>query len=199
MRRPRTPHHLRNRRGGLIGQPDRDRVAVVRDDIQHRQVQTTGGVERLPELALGGGAVAQRHICEFVAVGDTARKLGTAADITRRFCASDRRQTLAGGARRLTDDVESARTPMARHLTASRRGVVNGADGLEQHLLGRDTQRKDEGTVPVVRKEPVVAGPQMTGEAEQQRLVTGAGYLEERTILLAQRDLAIIEAARHER
>ena len=52
--------------------------------------------------------------------------------------------------------------------------------------------------VAVVGEEPVVAGPQMTGEAEQQRFVTCARYLEERAILLAQRDLAVVEAARHE-
>ena len=64
---------------------------------------------------------------------------------------------------------------------------------------GRDPEREHERAVAVVGEEPVVAGAQVTGEAEQQRLVTGARDLEERAVLLAQRDLAVVEAARHER
>ena len=88
---------------------------------------------------------------------------------------------------------------MARHLAPARRGVVGRADRLQQHLVGRDAERERERAVAVVGEEPVVAGAQVTGEAEQQRFVAGAGDLEERPALLAQRDLAVVETARDER
>ena len=44
--------------GGLDLDRDGDGVAVVLDHEDDRQLQVAGGVQRLPELALGGGAVA---------------------------------------------------------------------------------------------------------------------------------------------
>ena len=67
---------------------------------------------------------------------------------------------------------------------------------MQQHLERGDTERERERPVAVVREEPVVAGPQVAGEAEQQRLVARARDLEERAVLLAQRDLAVVEEAR---
>src|SRR4029453_3713567 len=55
---------------------------------------------------------------------------------------------------------------------------------------------KGAGTVPVVREDPVVAGAQRPGEAEQQRLVAGARDLEEHLALLAERDLGVVDRAR---
>jgi len=68
-----SAHHLVNRRGMLVGGANRDRVAVVGDDEQHWEVQACRGVERFPELALAAGALAERHVCHFVAVRRTAR------------------------------------------------------------------------------------------------------------------------------
>ena len=51
----------------------RDGVAVVGHDEEHRQVQAARGVEALPELALGRGALAERHVGELVAVGRRSR------------------------------------------------------------------------------------------------------------------------------
>ena len=68
-----------------------------------------------------------------------------------------------------------------------------------QHLDGRDAERQRERAVAVVRKEPVVAGAQVAGESEQQRFVPRAGDLEERAVLLAQRDLAVVAETRHQR
>ena len=84
---------------------------------------------------------------------------------------------------------------MARHLPAARGRVVGGADGLEQHVLGRHAECECERAVAVVGEEPVVTGPQVAREAEQQCFVTRARYLEERAVLLTQRDLAVVEAA----
>src|SRR5205085_9044412 len=70
---------------------------------------------------------------------------------------------------------------------------------LQQHLGRTDTERQHERAVAVVGEEPVVPGAEMTGEAEQQSLVAGARNLEERAILLAQRDFAVVEGTRDER
>ena len=86
--------------------------------------------------------------------------------------------------------------PVTWHLATARRGVVRAADRLEQDLERRDAETEDEGAVPVVGEEPVVAGAQRPGEAEQQRLVAGARDLEEHLALLAERDLAVVEGAR---
>ena len=47
-----------------------DGVLVVFDHEQHRQLEVRGGVQRLPELALAGRAVAGGDVHHFVAVED---------------------------------------------------------------------------------------------------------------------------------
>ena len=64
---------------------------------------------------------------------------------------------------------------------------------------GRDAERERERAIAVVGEEPVVARAQRTGEPEQQRFVARAGDLEEHAVLLAQRDLAVVECTRDER
>src|SRR5207245_30508 len=44
---------------GLLGHRDRDRPVVVVDDKDQRQMPDTGHIERLGDIALGGGAVAK--------------------------------------------------------------------------------------------------------------------------------------------
>ena len=51
----------------------RDRVAVVFDEEDHRQLSEAGGVQRLPELAFAGRAVAERQVGDFVVVEVRAR------------------------------------------------------------------------------------------------------------------------------
>ncbi len=124
-------------------------------------MQPARGVEGLPELALRRGAVAQRHVRQLVAVGVASGEVGSPADVARGLRAADRGQALAARARRLADDVERPRAPVARHLPAPRRGIVGGADGLQQHLVRRDAQRERERAVAVVREEPVVPGAEV--------------------------------------
>ena len=62
--------------GGLHFDRHGDRVAVVFDQIDDRQLALAGGVERFPELAFAGAAFANRDVGDFVrakallAVGD---------------------------------------------------------------------------------------------------------------------------------
>ena len=59
--------------GAWSVEPHRDRVAVVGDDVEHREVEPARGVQRLPELAFGGRALAERHVRDLVAVRGAAR------------------------------------------------------------------------------------------------------------------------------
>src|SRR4029450_5988590 len=188
-------HHLRHRRWRLIARPHRDGVPVVGDDIEDGQAEAARGVQALPELALPARAFAERHVGDFVAVRGAAGKV-TPDDVAASLGATDGREALAARGARLAHDVPRRVTPVTRHLATTRRGVVRAADRLKQDLERRDAETKDEGTVPVVREEPVVAGAQRPGEAEQQRLVAGARDLEEHLALLAERDLAVVDRAR---
>ena len=61
---------------------DRDRVAVVLDEVQDRQLPGARRVERLPELAFAGRAVADRDVGDLVglelrlAIGNARRRAG---------------------------------------------------------------------------------------------------------------------------
>ena len=60
---------------------DRDRVAVVFDQEDHRQLQVAGGVQRLPELALAGGAVTggdEDHLVALVSARPSRSSAGGA-------------------------------------------------------------------------------------------------------------------------
>ncbi len=188
-------HHLRHRRGGLIARPHRDGVPVVGDHVEHGQAEAAGGVQALPELALRARAFAERHVGDLVSVRGAAGKVA-ADDVPARLRATDRREALAARRARLAHDVARRVTPVTRHLATARRGIVRAADRLEQDLQRRHAETEDESAVPVVGEEPVVAGAQRPGEAEQQRLVAGARDLEEHVALLAERDLAVVDRAR---
>src|SRR5450759_3997577 len=58
---------------------NRDRVTVVFDQVEHRELQVAGGVERFPEFPFGDLSVSARDVNELVfvklAVGLDGRKL----------------------------------------------------------------------------------------------------------------------------
>ena len=192
---PDAHHHLRHRRGRLIACAHRDRVPVVGDHVEHGQTEPARGVQALPELALGARTFAERHVGDLVAVRSAAGKVA-ADDVPARLRATDRREALAARRARLAHDVACGVTPVTRHLATARRRVVRAADRLEQDLQRRHAETEDQSAVPVVGEEPVVAGAQRAGEAEQQRLVPGARDLEEDLALLAERNLAVVDRAR---
>ena len=59
--------------GGLAFDGHGDGVAVVLDQEKHRQAFQAGGVERFPELALAGGAVARADQRDFIRRAGIAR------------------------------------------------------------------------------------------------------------------------------
>ena len=104
---------LGDRRRRLVARRHRDRVAVVGDDEQDRQVERARGVEALPELALGRRAFAEGDVGDLVAVRSAAREVRTAGDVARRLRASDGRQALSAGRARLRHDVVFDACPSA--------------------------------------------------------------------------------------
>ena len=97
------------------------------------------------------------------------------------------------------DDVELPLAPVRRHLAAARRRVLGRADRLHQDLGRRDAEAEHQRLVAVVGEEPVVAGPQVAGQRQADRLVAGAGDLEEHAALLLHGDLAVVDRPRHAR
>jgi hypothetical protein len=189
-------HQFVDRRGRLLLRRYRDGVTVVGHDEQHREVLGAGGVEALPELALGRGPLAQADVGDLVALGRQA-ELGVAHDVPAGLGAAHGGQALAARGARLSDDVALAVAPVGRHLAAARGGVVGRPDGLQQDLLGRDAEAEHQRQVAVVGKEPVVAGAQLVGEPEQERLVPRTRDLEEHPALLLQGDLTVVDRPRH--
>ena len=190
---------LGDRRRRLIARRHRDRVAVVGDEEHDRQVERARGVEALPELALGRRSFSERHVGDLVAERRAAREVRPAGDVARRLRASDCRQALSAGRARLRHDVVLDAAPVRRHLASARRRVVRRPDRLEQDLVRADPEPEHERLVAVVREEPVVAGAEMAGEAEQQRLVSGSRDLEEHAALALQVDLAVVDRPRDAR
>ena len=190
-------HHLRDRRGRLIGRPHRDRVPVVGHHVEHRKVQPGGGAQALPELTFGGGALAERDVGDLVSVRGAAGER-TAPDVAGRLRTTDRRKALAARATRLGDDVEVGGAPVARHLAAARCRVVRGTDRFEQHLGGRDPEREGQARGRGSRERTSRTRAATSGRDRAAGPRVRAGDLEERLALLAERDLAIVEVARDE-
>jgi hypothetical protein len=135
-----------------------DRVAVVLDEEEHRQLLDAGGVERFPELALARGAIAERDVRDFVwlesrfAIGN----LWHAAVDDAGFGGAHRLQHLRAGRARARHDVQLRVAPVRRHLASARCRVVPGADGREQHFERCDTELQAQRAIAIVRIEPVV-------------------------------------------
>ena len=92
--------------GGLHFDRHRDRVAVVFDEEEDRQLLGAGDVQRFPELAFARGAFAERDVDDLVGVEARLRDPGCsrhAAVDDAGFGGADRVQHLrAGGARART-------------------------------------------------------------------------------------------------
>ena len=191
-------HEARDRAAGRVHlDGHRDRVAVVLDDEDDGQLEGRGGVQRLPELALGRRALADRHDDDLV-----GRRRGRlladrggvgAQEEAARLGGADARQALRAGRRRRREDVQARRAPVRRHLPPGGRGVRRGADGLEEHLARRHAEAEAERPVAVVREEPVHALLHVLRDRRLERLVARPGDLEEDAVLPLELDLLVVD------
>ncbi len=142
------------------------------------------------------GSLAERHVGELVAVRHATGQLRPAHDVAGRLRASDGGDALAPRGTRLRHEVDLALAPMRRHLATARRRVLDRADGLHHDLRRRHAEPERQRLVAVVREEPVVRRSQQAGQRQPDRLVAGAGDLEEHPALLLHVDLAVVDGPR---
>ena len=186
-----------------------NRVLVVLHAKNYWQAAVGGGVQRLPEFAFAGRAIAERNVSDFIAlkldvlelaviaVGFLA-SLGMPGEIAAGFGASDRLQNLGARGRRLGDNIEPLVGPVRRHLTSAGAGIVGRTHGAKQHFIRRCAQRKTQRAIAVIGIEPVVAGLQHKGCGDAHGFVSRAGDLEEDLLLALEQDLAVVHAPRGE-
>ena len=175
----------------------RDRVAVVFDDVDDRQVAEARRVERLPELSFARRAVADRDVGDLVAMEARLAALDRRDLLVeaRGFRAADGLEALRAGRARLRDDVELLVSPVRRHLPAARRRVVLRPDRGEQHFVGGHAERQAERPVAIVGIEPVVGGLELHAGGDQDGLVAGAADLEEDQALVLELDFLVVNPA----
>ena len=103
--------------GGLHFDGYRDGVPIVLDHKNDRKAGVGGGVERLPELAFTGGAIAQGNVGDLVPVefdvfelpviaGGLLGGMGMSRQIAADFGAADGVQNLGPGGRRAGNDIQ---------------------------------------------------------------------------------------------
>ncbi len=186
--------------GSLHFHRDRDRVSVVLDQEEDRELLHAGGGERLPELALGGRPVADRDVDHFVvmeALGPTGNRFDEPV-VPPGLGAAHRLQALGSGRARLGNHVQSPVPPVARHLPASGVGVRHRSDSRQEHFLRRHAEREEEGTIPVVGIEPVVGRTGDFPGGDQDRLVAGARDLKVVLVQPLELHLLVVDGARQE-
>src|SRR6266511_1562123 len=109
-------HQLRHRAAGRLNlDRHRDRVLVVLDEEQHRQLQVAGGIQGLPELAFAGRAVPRGDVDQLVALDRLVGDAGDAVVAQPRLGAAHRLEQLRARGARLADDVERLVPPVGGH------------------------------------------------------------------------------------
>ena len=178
----------------------RDRVAVVLDDVDDGQSLLRSRVQRLPELAFAGGAVAERAEDDLIGL-ELELAIGDGVDVLveqSRLGDADGLQALRASRTSTRDDVQRAAAPVRRHLPAVTCRVVFRADGLQEHVERGDAERQAERAVAVVRHEPVVARAEDHARGHEDRLVAGAADLEKDLALVLELNLFVVETARQQ-
>ena len=191
---------------GLDFDGDRNGVLVVFNHEDDRQFLVGGGVKGFPEFAFAGGAVAQGNVGDFVAAERDVFEFAVVAfgflgrvwmvpQVDAGFGAADCLQDLRACGRRLGDDVQPVVGPVRRHLASAGTRIIGGAHGLEQHFVRSGTQGEDEGTVPIIRIEPVVRRLEAKGGGDADGFVTGSRDLEKDLLLAFEQDFAVVHPA----
>src|SRR5512140_1377793 len=84
---------------------------------------------------------------------------------------------------------------MRGHLAPAGTWIVGRADSLQEHFIRRGPECQAQGTVPIIRKEPVVAWLKSHASGNQHRFMPSPGDLEEYLLLALKHDLPVVEAA----
>ena len=76
--------------------------------------------------------------------------------------------------------------------------VVLRSDGAEQHLERRHPERQTQGSIAIVRVEPVVPGLEVHAGRHEHGFVPGAADLEEDQALVLELNLFVVEPPGHD-
>ena len=168
--------HVFNRRMGLRDLRNADRIAVILNQEQHRQLFARRPVQRLEKLAFAGGAFTGGNVND-----------GALAFFFRRLGRADRNQILRPGARRSRHQVQAARRKMLGHVPAIGTGIAFAAQHVKKkYLCGRHPQRIGDGFLAVVREKPVEPGLHQHHGADLNFLVTARRRVKRYLALLAE-------------
>src|SRR5262245_3813125 len=163
-----------------------DRVAVVFDEVEHREYPRARGVERFPELAFAGRSLADGDEGDLVAL-ELRRAIRNRLQPlvqTTRFGDADAMQTLRGDRAARRWNVETRVRPVRGHLAAAGRGIVLRTDRAEQHVERGHAERECERAIAIVGQKPVVARTQMAPGRDENGFVPGPADLEEGLALI---------------
>jgi len=130
-------------RRGLHLDGYRDRILVVFDQKQHRQLQIAGAVSALPTFAFTRRAVARGAVDDFVAMDRCPS--GRCGHNGARLRHTRRLQELRSGGARLADDVQLLVTPVGRHLRPPEFGssaAPTPASAFRRRHAERQTERR---------------------------------------------------------
>ena len=158
--------------GGIYFHRNRDGVAVVLDQIDGRQLEVRGGVERFPEFTFTRLAFTGRDEHDFVLLESfrDVEQLRAKGGFGR----PDALQKLRSRRRRRRDDVVRLMSPVARHLASAGRGIDRGAHCLVQHFRWSHAEGQAEGAVAVISVEPIVRRLEDHSRRGQNRFVAGS-------------------------
>ena len=186
--------------GGLEFHGDGNRVAVVLDQKQHRQVPQAGGVHSFPELAAARRTLAERDVHDFVGL-EARLAIRNDSDATVNhagFRGADRLQHLCGGGARLRDNIQIGLSPVRRHLPPVRIRVVFSADAGEEHVERRHAQLQAQRSIAIIRIEPVVTRLQREASRHENGFVACAADLEEDLALMFELNFLVVELPREQ-
>ena len=178
----------------------RDRVPVVFDQVEHRQVAGARRVQRFPELALARRSFAdgdERDLVAFefrLAIGN----VGEALVESSRFGDADAVQALRRDGAARGRNVQPRVRPVRRHLPAAGCRIVRGADRAEEHVERRDADRQRQRAIAVIREEPVVPRSKVLPGRDEHGLVPRAADLEKCLALILELNLLVVDLPRQE-
>ena len=104
-------------------------------------------------------------------------------------------ETLRTGGRGRRHKSKLAAGPVRGHLAAAAAGVVC-ADGLHELCGDGLAEGECEGAVAVIGEEPIVAGTHGHAGSDEERLMPGAGDLEEDLLLLFEEEFSVVHLSR---
>ena len=202
-----APHKFRNAAPGRLHfHRNRNRVPVVLDQIQQRQLLPARHVQRLPELPLARRPVSTRNVNNLIALEvdmlperrflRLRQRLRPPFVIQRSLRCSHRLHILRPGARGLAYNIPLSVAPVRRHLPPAGTQVILRSNGSKQHLQRRHAKHQAKRPITVVGIGPIHSRPQKQPHDSGDRLMPRAGNLKVDLILSLELDFPVIQPPR---